>query len=221
MKAYIAVAIVAAVILCPFFVPDSDAESKVIVDGDFQILYVTLTEPSGSAHGTAKIGQMDWTYSEGLKPLVIPETVDISGKTYDVTEIDSLAFRSWYAISSIVLPSTITRIGDGAFSYCYQVTEIHFNSNPEIGKDAFSLGFQSHLADCNIYGFTPTRPVGEDGNPYEDIFGKYTTVHYKEISIDSRDAMIHIALISLGIAALFFMGRSVKVKRIKRKKRRN
>ncbi len=219
MKAYIAVAVIAAVILCPFFVPDSDAESKIIPGDGFQILYVTLTEPSGSAHGTAKIGQMDWTYSDELKPLVIPETVEISGKTYDVTEIESLAFRSWN-ISSIVLPSTIAKIGEGAFSYCDRVTEIHFNSNPEIGKDAFSLGYQNRPADCNIYGFTPTRPVGEDGNPYEDIFGKYTTVHYKEVSFDSRDAIIHIALISLGIAALFFMGRSVRVKKIKRKKRR-
>ena len=219
MKAYVALAVIAAIVLCPFFVPGSDAEAKVILDGDFQILYETITEPSGSAHGTAKVGTMDWTYSGELKPLVIPETVIISGKTYDVTEIAESAFKSWN-ISSITLPSTMTKIGNGAFSYCDKVSEIHFNSTPDIGKDAFALGYKSRPADVSIYGFTPTRPVGEIGNPYEDIFGKYTTVHYRDVTIDSRDALIHIGLISLGIAALFFMGRSVRVKKIKRKKRR-
>ena len=71
------------------------------------------------------------------------------------------------------------------------------------------------------YGFIPTRPVGESGNPYSDIFGEYTTVHYKDIRPDSKEGIIHIALISLGVFALLFMGRSVKVKKIKRRKKRS
>ena len=100
------------------------------------------------------------------------------------------------------------------------IGEKHSDDDKEkdIGENAFCLGNEKTHAECDIYGFTPTRDVWDVDNPYEDIFGKYTTVHYKELNPDSRDTYIHIGLISLGVVALLYMGRSVKVKRIKRKK---
>ena len=47
--------------------------------------------------------------------IVIPETVSWEGKVYQVTEIDRFAF--WYsAITSCLIPNTITKIGSAAFN---------------------------------------------------------------------------------------------------------
>ena len=107
--------------------------------------------------------------------------------------------------------------------------EIHLNgkltgekhgdlTEKDIGENAFCLGNEKNRAECDIYGFTPSRDVWNIENPYEDIFGKYTTVHYKELTPNSGDSYIHIGLISLGVVALLYMCRCVKVKKIKRKK---
>ncbi len=220
VKPFLLASVLMVIAICPVLISDdSEAADMVVNDDNLAIYYERITEPAGSAHGTAKTVKNGMPYSGPVKPLIIPETVSILGNEYDVVEIGAGSFENWN-IDRISIPSTVTRIGENAFSYCYQVKEIRLNSTPEIDNNAFSLGYETHPAECSIYGFTPTRPVGESGNPYEDIFGKYTTVNYKDISPNSRDALIHIGLIALGIAALLFMGRSVKVKKIKRKKKR-
>ena len=220
VKPFMLAAVLLIIAVCPVLISDdSEAADMVVNDDNLAIYYKKITEPTGSAHGTVRTVDNGAPYTGPVKPLNIPKTVSILGKEYDVVEIGEGSFKNW-DIDYISIPSTVTKIGANAFSYCYQVKEIRLNSTPEIGNNAFSLGYEAHPAECSIYGFTPTRPVGESGNPYEDIFGKYTTVNYKDISPNSRDALIHIGLIALGIAALLFMGRSVKVKKIKRKKKR-
>lgn len=50
--------------------------------------------------------------------LVIPETVEIDGKTYTVTEIAAGAFKNNKALTEVTIPATVTRIGDEAFAGC-------------------------------------------------------------------------------------------------------
>ena len=160
-------------------------------------------------------------YSGEMKPLVIPSTVNIGGKDYSVVEIGASSFKNWDKINSVTIPKTVRKIGEDAFNGCYNVSEIHIEAelkDVDVGENAFCLGLQGHPAECSMYGFTPTRDVGQQGNPYEDIFGKYTTVKYMDLMPEGTDKWIHIALIAAGVVFLLYMGRCVKVKKIKRRK---
>ena len=218
-SALLIAALFVAVTLIPFITTDgSDADQDIPTEEGIVITYRIAADPYGSEHGQVEAVSSE-KYTGGMKALIIPETVEIASKTYDVVNIGENCFKDQKNIDSITLPSTVGVIGKNAFSGCYNVKEIHLNSRPDIQENAFSLGInETYKAECSIYGFTPTRDVGTEGNPYEDIFGKYTSVKYMDIQPNSRDAIIHIALISLGVLALLFMGRCVKVKKIKRKK---
>lgn len=65
--------------------------------------------------------------------VVIPESVNYEGKTYNVTSIGECAFRTCSGLTSITIPCSVTSIGDYAFLSCsslssitipYSVTEI-------------------------------------------------------------------------------------------------
>lgn len=56
--------------------------------------------------------------------VVIPETVVLEdGETYTVTSIDPHAFERCYDLHSVVMPNTITEIGENAFWGCYRSKE--------------------------------------------------------------------------------------------------
>ena len=79
-------------------------------------------------------GHINGTSATGS--LVIPETVEYSGKTYSVTTIDNQAFfNCWYLTGDLVIPNSVTIIGGSAFSYCWG-----FNGSLIIGNSVTSIG---------------------------------------------------------------------------------
>jgi len=236
--------ILAMMMFSPLFIfADADSSAgTATVDG-----YEVVTSDAPDASGNWVLTITGYT---GVMPddLTIPSEMTVSDKVYKVTRIGEVAFKS-KTMKSLTVPDTVTvisaesfencsslvtvhlgsgltSIGDRAFKNCYSITEIHFKSSPELGKQSLCLGVKAHPVTCDLYGFQPTRAVTEDKNPYADVFydeegGEYTNVSYKEIRPDSRDSLIHIALIALGVMFLVFMGRSVKVKKIKRPKKKN
>lgn len=69
---------------------------------------------------------------------VIPQTVDYSNKTLTVVEIGNGAFSYCYDLTSVTIPSIITKIGDDAFAFCKKLTNVTIpNSVTEIGSFAF------------------------------------------------------------------------------------
>ena len=161
-----------------------------------------------------------YTYTGDEKELNIPSSIIIGDMQYDVAEIGDSSFRSWN-ITSVTIPETVKLIGENAFQGCYGVKDITFQgtiADDAIKANAFSLGMPTHPAECTMHGFVPTRDVGQTGNPYEDIFGEYTEVTYADLTPNDRDAVIHVAILVVGVIFLLYMGRAVKVKKIKRKK---
>lgn len=57
--------------------------------------------------------------------LEIPETVEIDGKTYTVTEIAANAFKDNKDLTEVTIPGTVTKIGDGAFAGCENLRAIY------------------------------------------------------------------------------------------------
>lgn len=61
-------------------------------------------------------------YYEG--DVVIPETIEYDGKTYNVTGIDGAAFQESPLLKSVYMPNSITSIGGGAFSFCKSLESV-------------------------------------------------------------------------------------------------
>ncbi len=79
--------------------------------------------------------------------ITIPEVVNYGGQDYTVTSIESTFANT--SISSISLPSSITRIDDHAFSECTYLRSVHLpNTITEIGGYAFNKC--TNLTDINI-----------------------------------------------------------------------
>ena len=222
-----------------FFDSDSSATSATVDGYTVEI----LTEPSGSGYGTLAITG----YANALpEEYTVPAEFTIDSKKYAVLQIGDDVFKNCNTVKVLTVPDTVTSIGvaafenciklekinlgsnlktigDRAFKNCYSVTAIYFKTSPELGKQSLCLGVATRPVECELHGFEPSRPVKDDTNPYADVFfdesgHEYTKVKYMDINPDRHNAIIHIALISLGVFFLIFMGRTIKVKKIKRPK---
>ena len=165
-------------------------------------------------YAVLRIGDNVFKGNDTVKVLTVPDTVATIGVA---------AFENCINIETINLGSNLSSIGDRAFKNCYSVKAIYFKSSPELGKQSLCLGVASHQVECELHGFEPSRPVKDNTDPYADVFfdesgNEYTKVKYMDINPDRHNAIIHIALISLGVFFLIFMGKAVKVKKIKRPK---
>ena len=70
--------------------------------------------------------------------IVIPESVEYNGATYNVTIIGDKAFYNCYGLTSIEIPNSVTSIGNEAFRNCYKLTHVEIpNSVTSIGNYAF------------------------------------------------------------------------------------
>ncbi len=61
--------------------------------------------------------------------LEIPEQMDVNGNNYPVTKIEAKAFENCTFITSLVIPDSVTTIGNGAFAGCTQVTDLTLGLN--------------------------------------------------------------------------------------------
>ena len=94
--------------------------------------------------------------------VVIPETVDDSGTTYNVTAIGFEAFRTCLDVTSINLPNSITEIKDFAFGDCRNITTMTLpESVTLIGEGAFlyctileSINIPNQVTTINMHVFS-------------------------------------------------------------------
>ena len=84
--------------------------------------------------------------------VTIEASVEINGKTYEVTIIAKEAFKDCTQMTSVDIPSSVTAIGEKAFDGCMSLRVI------KIGKGILEIG---RKAFANIYTSAGTR--GEDG----------------------------------------------------------
>lgn len=145
-------------------IPDNIVTEKGIIFTNnvfgIQLNYAILSDPTGASNGTVACKGADNNGAINGN-IIIPETVEHDGKTYQVTMIDDSAFEGGVNISGITLPDSIVRIGDRAFYSCKNLSDFIIPvSVQEIGDSAFyhcssltSISIPEGITKINDYMF--------------------------------------------------------------------
>ena len=80
---------------------------------DFKVDGICYNNTSTSLKLTVSVAESFWA-----GPLTIPESVIYNGNIYTVTSIGERAFDDCYGLTSVVIPNSVTSIGNCAFAYC-------------------------------------------------------------------------------------------------------
>ena len=101
--------------------------------------------------GVTSIGEFAFAYLEYAKTVTVPDSV---------TKIGAHAFDSCYSLTKISLPNSVTNIGEEAFYECWQMTAVTLgkkSSLTSIGDGAFTL-----CASLKDFTFTKNlKSIGE------------------------------------------------------------
>lgn len=122
----------------------------------------TDTEPDTNTQVSGSItfmitndGTVAISHNEQSGDVVIEQTAEIDGKTYQVTAIAKNAFKDNHTITSVTMPNGLTYIGDNAFYGCIHL--LHVN----LDKDVNRIG---QRAFANIGTASAARTRGEKSN---------------------------------------------------------
>ena len=77
-------------------------------------------------------------FDDGVKNIVIPETINANGSVFTVTGISDSAFADYSYLYSVTIPGSVTTIGNSAFRGCSRLASVTIpNSVTTIGGLAF------------------------------------------------------------------------------------
>ena len=129
-----------------------------IMNGDAWVTYGSTGDLS--ENGTSYTGDV-----------VIPESITVNDKVYNVTKIDNYAFIYCSGVTSITIPSSVTSIGDCAFLDCSSLSTIIIpNSVKEMGSNALGgTTWYDNQPDGMVY-------AGEIAYCYKGTMPPYTTI---------------------------------------------
>ena len=114
------------------------------------------TNESGSAtYRITSEGTVAISHNDQSGDVIIDETAEIDGKTYQVTAIAPNAFKDNLAITSVTMPNGLTDICDNAFYRCINLLQVI------LGKDVKRIG---QRAFANIGTASAARTRGEKSN---------------------------------------------------------
>ncbi|MBO4777994.1 MAG: leucine-rich repeat protein [Bacteroidales bacterium] len=119
---------------------------------DFEVDGFYYTRQSAN---TVNISFKGSNYSSSMAysgDVVVPDQVEFDGVTYTVVGVDDGTFNYCRELTSVVLPNTVTTLGNYVFSYDNNLTSIILGSPSSIGNNNFE-GCTS-LASIVIYSST-------------------------------------------------------------------
>ena len=115
----------------------------------------------------------------------IPASVNIDGYEFTVTSVEENVFKNNENITSLVIPSGVTKIGDYAFYGCSKIEKVEIgNGIIEIGERAFA-GIDKMTDFTCLASFVPTT----DRTAFENSYLDYVTLYVPEASVDEYKAV--------------------------------
>lgn len=144
---------------------DTGAYGRYYIDG---LIYERTSEATVSCDGA---------FDDGVKNVVIPETINAYGSVYTVTGISGGAFLYYKDLCSVTIPNSVTTIDVNAFDSCYSLLFVTIpNSVTTISANAFtdcngleSVNISDLSAWCRIDFFNNTsNPLWFAGHLYLD-----------------------------------------------------
>ena len=95
-------------------------------------------------------------YLENDKKIIIPSTIKFEGYTFNVTGIGEKAFDRRVGFSDIIIPNSVTSIGNSAFRGCYRLKDVYYIGS-ETKWNQISIGSNNDcLKNATIhYNFVP------------------------------------------------------------------
>ena len=152
------------------------------------IYYKVLSYADKTLMVTCKGDNYDSYLEEYCGAVKIPETVIYSGETYKVISIEEYAFSDCYMLRSVIIPNSVTSMGNGAFSGCYGLESV------EIGDGLTGI---SHIAfsDCeDLKSVTIGKSVTSIGNRAFSFCSSLKSI------------VIPNSVVSIGVAAFEYSG---------------
>ena len=129
-------------------------------NGEGTMIFYSWTDEDHTALEVVSNGD-GWKYQGDV---VIPASVNHEGESYPVTRIGDQAFSECYELTSVTIPEGVTAIGNEAFGHCYNLTSVIIpGSMATIGEAAFQGCGTLNSISC----YAEEPPAMESENAFE------------------------------------------------------
>lgn len=89
-------------------------------------------------NGAAAVQSKDYSKQPYKDVISIPETTSYKGKTYEVVAIEDMAFMNCELITEVIIPNSVTMVGEQVFVNCPKLTSITVGENVQsFGPESF------------------------------------------------------------------------------------